>query len=118
MLILSILYLKAYPDSDLPLDYFPADLAGKLIVQSALEAAGNSDINMVNTAGISINQVSRLIMEQGIQLEKLSYDVQEKNSCGSFLRKRHTTLPVCAEVPSSCGGRVPSIRRSYEYRFL
>jgi len=73
MLNLAILYLKAYPDSDLPLDYFPADLAGKLIVRSVLEAAGNSDTNMVNIAGISINQVSELIIEQGIPLEKLSY---------------------------------------------
>jgi thioester reductase-like protein len=78
MLFLSILYLKAYPDSDLPLDYFPADLAGKLIVQSVLEGAGNSDTNMVNIAGISINQVSDLIIEQGIPLEKLSYGAFSK----------------------------------------
>jgi amino acid adenylation domain-containing protein/thioester reductase-like protein len=78
MLVLAILYLKAYPDSDLPLDYFPADLAGKLIVQSVLEAAGNGDTNMVNIAGISINQVSELIIEQGIPLEKLSYGAFSK----------------------------------------
>jgi amino acid adenylation domain-containing protein/thioester reductase-like protein len=77
-LIQAILYLKAYPDSDLALDYFPADLSGKLIVQSVLEAGRNSDTNMVNVAGISINQVSELIMEQGILLEKLSYSAFKK----------------------------------------
>jgi amino acid adenylation domain-containing protein/thioester reductase-like protein len=78
MLVEAILYLKAYPDSDLPLDFFPADLAGKLIVQSVLESGGNSDSNMVNVAGISINQVSELIIEQGIPLEKLPYGVFSK----------------------------------------
>ena len=91
MLILSILYLKAYPDSDLPLDYFPADLAGKLIVQSVLEATGNSDTNMVNIAGISINQVSELIIEQGIPLEKLSY--------GAFSRRLGAAASAGKDAP-------------------
>ncbi|HET6256497.1 MAG TPA: amino acid adenylation domain-containing protein [Puia sp.] len=92
MLNQAILYLKAYPDSDMPLDYFPADLAGKLIVQSVLEDGGNRDINMVNTAGISINQVAGLIIEQGVQLERLPY--------GAFKKRLDSAASSGKDIPS------------------
>lgn len=71
MFINAMVYLKCYPNSSMKIDYFPADVASKLVITNLKN--DNQEVNAVNVGGFSFHEFAQMLNKYSVFLTQVSY---------------------------------------------